>query len=74
MKRSDAPTMWCMQDPKNRLIVGTINKKKSDCSWSLFSLMPDPFQRLYWKDLEGTAKAYRRLGYKPVKVKIAKVR
>jgi hypothetical protein len=65
-----SPTMWCMKTPKGRLVLDTMDKTKGGAHFRLFDLMPAPFRERYWKDLLGTAIAYKRLGYKVTKVGI----
>lgn len=63
-------TLWCIANKNNKFIHETLRANKEECIWALFDCMPEDFRTKYWKNLKGSRKAYKELGYRPVRVAI----
>ena len=62
--------LWCAKDPKGKLLWTTLSDNKEDVVYELFGLMTAQFQSEHWKNVETSKKAYKKLGYKFVKVEL----
>jgi hypothetical protein len=63
--------VWCVKGPSGRWMVGTLDRTRDGALFKLFVLMPKKFQSKYWKDFEGSKKAYKALFYKVSRVRIS---
>lgn len=66
----DYPTMWCMENKEQRLIVDTLRSTKGACLDALFDTMTEKFRNEFWKNRQGSQRAYLKLGYRAIKVTI----
>jgi hypothetical protein len=60
--------MWCARGPSGELMMNTVSPTRGEVFHALFDLQDEWFQRKYWKRWEPSLKAYRKMGYKVVKV------
>lgn len=64
------PTMWCVETPRQKLLLGTLSHSKEDALFKLFGFMSEAFQKKHWKNEKSSKKAYQEKGYIAIKVAI----
>jgi len=74
MKKLKPPIMWCMRQSGGYLMHRTLAFSKSESQQALFEFMGDEFRQKYWKRWAATLRAYRRMGYRAIRVKVAPVK
>lgn len=62
---------WCAFSPDGWFELSTLAPTRKESEFMIFPLMTEEFQRKYWMDDEGSARAYRRLGWKIIRVKVS---
>jgi plasmid replication initiation protein len=65
--------MWCARGPSGRLLKHTISNTRGEVFTKLFQLQSNEFQSKYWKRWEAGLEAYRKAGYKVIRVVIIPV-
>jgi hypothetical protein len=66
--------MWAIKNPDGVIMSETLSDTKDDALMELFDQMDDAFRGEFWKDLVGSRKEYKRLGFRAVKVKLTEVK
>lgn len=62
------PTLWCIENAKQRLLVATLSNTKEEAFDLLFMSMPRPFQMEHWKNRRSSMRAFKKLGYIAIRV------
>ena len=74
MKKLKPPVMWCMQQSGGYLMHRTLAFSKAESQQALFDFMDADFRLKYWKKWKATLRAYRKMGYKAIRVRISPVK
>jgi len=66
--------IWCAKDPNGKLLWKTMSDDKGMVVYNLFDHMTMQFQSDHWKNIQTSRKAYKKLGYKFVKVELKEIK
>jgi CRISPR/Cas system endoribonuclease Cas6 (RAMP superfamily) len=70
-KPTVSPIMWCMQQKGGHLMHSTLAFSKAESQQKLFdNAMDDDFRSKYWKKWPESLRAYRKMGYRAIRVRI----
>lgn len=70
-KQKLPPIMWCMQQKGGYLMHSTLAFSKGESQQKLFDNAMDPeFRTKYWEKWPETLRAYRKMGYRAIRVRI----
>ncbi len=71
MKNIDPSLAYAIQAPSGAIMACTTAMNKSECYSLLWDNMDEMFRSKYWKRMEASMSAYRRAGYRCVRVVVS---